>query len=165
MQGGNGENSCAITVREWLLLVKLAQKRYVKCLVATDGYAAPEEACEQHACGECDRVFGAVRALRAHERAAHGFRSWTADWVVDSICPCCQRQFWTTWRLRRHLDKGSFRCALHVRLLGEQPDPEEVQAARRAEASAREQAKKGGASLDTAVLPAMHLREALHVSC
>ena len=47
------------------------------------------------------------------------------------------------------------------RLTEEKPDEREVQAARAAEREARLAARKGGVSIETAVLPAMGLRDAL----
>ena len=101
-----------------------------------------------------------MRALRQHEIVAHQRRPWTAEWIADTVCPSCSKQFWTTWRLRRHVER-SLGCALAVRLDGCKPTEEELMQARRAEADERAAAKKGGPSPDCAVLPAMDLSDAL----
>ena len=113
-------------------------------------------------CEKCDRFFGSARTLRAHCRAAHGEVSWTSTWIVDTVCPVCGVQFWSTYRLRRHLDKGSLACAMQLRL-GDyaRPSEEEISLARQAESVARRAAKKAGVTFEEAPLPAVPLAIAI----
>ena len=79
---------------------------------------------------------------------------------MGSVCPACLTQFWTSWRLRRHLEKGSLRCALQV-LAADKPPDDELQEERRREKLMRREFRLSGRCMDVAVLPAMDLREAL----
>ena len=83
---------------------------------------------------------------------------------MGSVCPVCWTQFWTSWRLRRHLEKGSLRCALQV-LAMEKPSEVELAEARGAEAAQRREFKKQGKDMDDAALPAMAMSAALLAMC
>ena len=150
---------------QWLQLVKLAQRRYLEEQQDQPADSDPyQEVAAAFACGDCGKLFATSRALTQHQNKAHGRRPWTADWVVDSVCPVCFKQFWTTWRLRKHLEVGSLGCALTLRLEGDRPAAEDAAQARRAEAAARQASKKGAASMDCAVIPAMPLHDALQAT-
>ena len=60
-------------------------------------------------CEECGQLFSTPAACAAHRRAVHGKRS-LASYGFGSACQVCQKQFWTSAKLRDHL-RRSQHCA------------------------------------------------------
>ena len=150
--------------RAWSSLVNLALKRHVVSGSGEQATSDPYVVQVPWACQECGQCFESKMAMIAHGHRLHNWQSWTGQWVVGSICPICDMQFWSSWRLRRHLERGSWRCAMSLQLWGDKPAEDELAAARQLEAADRREFKRQGRSMDAAALPAMALREALRAT-
>ena len=149
--------------KQWLALVKLAIKRQIKESrggqegVLEDPYPLPPPSVR---CEDYDAAFETSRGLATHKRRVHGVTSWMHGRIAGTICQACGKQFWSEWRLRRQIERGSLKCSLKARLGDWQP-PTADEVAEAAIKLARRAAKKAGTSPDEAVFPAVPLATAI----
>ena len=59
-----------------------------------------------HSCPECRGRFSTPAALAAHRSKTHG-RKAPQQAASGTVCYCCQKQFWSTRRLREHMRRSA----------------------------------------------------------
>ena len=62
------------------------------------------------------RLFGSREALKTHRMKVHNERGYLTDRIAKTVCPFCDVQHWSTWKLRRHLKPGvgNLACAVQA---------------------------------------------------
>jgi hypothetical protein len=149
--------------KQWGLLVGLAQKRTVISVPASEdpyhegGDTEPPvlvPAAGAWSCEDCGKSFTTCKGLKMHRSKMHADRPWYTSKIDQTVCPCCGWNFWSTWRLKRHVRCGPLACQLAARAL---PDlqQEVIDQVAASEREARKTAKRRGTTIDEAALPAL----------
>ena len=61
-------------------------------------------------CMQCGRCFLTQAAVYAHLGAALGRRDTYRNYVQGTVCPVCEKEFHSRFRLRYHFRKGARAC-------------------------------------------------------
>ena len=82
-------------------------------LHATD-VAAADRPASAHACAICGATFPSKAAAAAHMQKIHSIPSQATAHVRGTACQACQKEFWTSERLRDHLRHQSWCLQAYV---------------------------------------------------
>ena len=109
-------------------------------------------------CDKCDLKFSSEQSLALHRFKVHGCKNHMRQYVSDTSCPVCLRQFWTRERVVNHIRYRSQVCRTNLLLLGPCLSVEEADHLDEVESGANKSLQHKGQRRHHASIPVVRLQ-------